>query len=235
MVEVGWITFHRWFFDSEQTVGALTLPAPEGAAWWHFGPDSPIGPDGLRTGRGRSWAGAGFFADLAAADRVLDDPAVQFPDLPAHGEAFHCLLRPIRFSGDCRWLSGANATLAVAEADPGGPAVVLTSAGYDDMGPEQTARMRDFRENVDRVRAWYDEIDGNIVNGNFATGTDGMTFSLWRSDDALRAGAYGPGLHRAQLDRQKAERLADRTSYTRTRLLRHTGTWDGRDPLIEVA
>ena len=97
------------------------------------------------------------------------------------------------------------------------------------------ARMRDFRENVDRVRAWYDEIDGNIINGNFATGTDGMTFSLWRSDDALRTGAYGPGLHRAQLDRQKAERLADRTSYTRTRLLRHTGTWDGRDPLTEVA
>ena len=64
MVEVGWITFHRWFFDSEQAAGALTLPAPEGAAWWHFGPDSPIGPDGLRTGRGRSWAGAGFFADL---------------------------------------------------------------------------------------------------------------------------------------------------------------------------
>lgn len=235
MIEVGWITFHRWLFDSEQAAGALTIPAPSGAAWWHFGADSPVGPDGFRTGRGRSWAGTGFFADRAAADRILDDPAAQFPDLPAHAEAFHCLLRPIRFSGDCRWLAGADAMLTVADSDPGGPVVMLTSAGYDNMGPEQHARMRDFRKNVDRVRACYDEIDENIVNGNFAIGTDGMTFSLWRSDDALRAGAYGPGLHRTQLDRQKTSKLADRTSYTRTRLLRHSGTWDRRDPLSEIA
>lgn len=108
MIEVGWIIFHRWLFDTEQPVGALTIPAPAGAAWWDFGADSPAGPDGFRTGRGRSWAGTGFFADRTAADRVLDDPAAQFPDLPAHAEAFHCLLRPIRFSGDCRRLAGAD-------------------------------------------------------------------------------------------------------------------------------
>ena len=234
MVKVGWITFHRWLFLEEQAPDTLVIPAPEGAVWWHSGADSPIGPNGFRTGRGCSWAGAGFYEDEAEAHHVLDELEAQFTDLPAFAENFHCLLRPIRFFGDCRWLDGANAELAVAASDPGGPVVVLTSAGYDDTGPDQYARMRDFRENVDRVRAWYDTIDGNIVNGSFTTGTDGMTFSLWRSDKSLRDAAYGEGLHRTQLDRQKSERMADRTSYTRTRMMRHLGTWNGRDPVSEV-
>jgi len=234
MIKIGWITFHRWLFVDEHTPDTLAIAAPEGAVWWHCGADSPVGPDGLRTLRGRSWAGAGFYRDRPSADRVLDDPGARFPHLPAFVEDFHCLLRPIRFHGDCRWLERADAEIAVADSDPDGPVVVLTSAGYDDIGPDQHARMLDFRNNVDAVRAWYDSIDGNIVNGGYATGTDGMTFSLWRSDAAMRDAAYGAGLHRTQLDRQKSERMADRTSYTRTRLMRHSGTWDGRDPVAEV-
>jgi hypothetical protein len=234
MFKVGWITFHRWLFETEQSPDTLTVGAPKGAVWWHCGAESPIGPNGFRTLKGRSWAGAGFFEDRANAELVLDDLSSQFPSLPAWVEEFHCLLRPIRFSGDCRWLARADAELAVAANDPGGPMVVLTSAGYDDMGPAHYARMLDFRENVDRVRAWYDTLDGNIVNGSYATGTDGMTFSLWRSDDDMRTAAYGQGFHRTQLDRQKAERMADRTSYTRTRMVRHSGTWNGRDPVAAV-
>lgn len=235
MIRVGWVTFHRWFFKEEQGMDSLTIAAPMDTVWWHCGADSPIGPDGFRTGRGCSWAGAGFFQDRGAADRVLDDLALHFPDLPPYIEEFHCLLRPIRFSGECRWLDRADAELAVADSDPSGPVAVLTSAGYEDMGPDHHARMLDFRENVDTVRAWYDTIEGNIVNGNFATGTDGMTFSQWRSDAALRDGAYGPGVHRTLLDRQKTERMADRTSYTRARMLRHCGKWHGRDPVAEIA
>lgn len=236
MLKVGWITFHRWLFENEQSADTLTVDAPSDVVWWHCGADSSVGRDGFRTERGRSWAGAGFFEDRAKAEHVLDDVSSQFPNLPEWGEEFHCLLRPIRFSGVCNWLARADAELAVAADDPGGPLAVLTSAGYDDMGPSNHARMRDFSENVDRVRAWYDTLEGNIVNGNFATGSeDGMTFSLWRSDDDMRAAAYGQGVHRTQLDRQKAERMADRTSYTRTRMLRHFGTWHGRDPAAGVA
>jgi hypothetical protein len=231
MPTIRWITFHRWLLDDAHAAGAASIAPPPGAEWWHVGPDSPIGPDGARTGVGRSWGGAGFFADRAAAEAVIDDPDAQFDGVPPHSEAFHCLLVPIRFAGSCNWLEACGGALEIAEADPGGPVAVMTSAGYEPESAGDLARISDFRENVDRVRAWYDTLEGNIVNGNFMTGVDGMTFSLWRSDAALRQAAYGPGVHRAQLDRQQAERMADRTSYTRSSVLRCAGVWNGAPPL----
>lgn len=239
MIDVGWITFHRWVFDEPHSLGEVVFPNLPGAVAWHAGPDSPLGEDGQRTGTGTSWACAGFFAERSDAEAALDSAETLFAEVPAHSEAFHALLRPIRFAGVCHWLTDAGAAFRPASEDPGGPVVVLTSAGYDisPSGPDasQIARMKDFRTNVDAVRDWYDTLDGNIVAGNFATGGDGMTFTLWRSDADLTAAAYGAGAHRTQLDRQRAEGLADRTSYTRTRVLRHMGHWDGRDPVAEVA
>ena len=39
--------------------------------------------------------------------------------------------------------------------------------------------------------------------------------------------AYRTGTYRAQIDRHKAEKTADRTSFTRARLLASTGAWKG--------
>lgn len=234
MTAIRWITFHRWLLDDPHGAGAVSIAPPTGAEWWHFGPDSPIGPNGARTGVGRSWAGAGFFSDRAAAEAVVDAPDAQFGGVPPHAESFHCLLVPIRVSGTCNWLDACGAALTPTETDPGGPIAVMTSAGYDPESAGDVDRMRDFRENVDRVRAWYDTLDANLVNGNFITGVDGMTFTLWASDAAMKAAAYGPGVHRTQLDRQLAERMADRTSYTRSRVLRSVGVWGGVAPLAEL-
>lgn len=177
MVDVGWMTFHRWVFDTPQRLGVLAIARPDGAVAWICGPDSPLGPDGTRTGAGAAWGGVAFHADRATAEALLDGADERFADLPRHGESFHCLLRPFRFSGAYRLLEASGATLELAEKDPGGPVAVLTSAGYDDVGPGNAERMRDFRENVDCVRNWYDGLDDTIVHGNFITAPDGMTFS----------------------------------------------------------
>jgi hypothetical protein len=65
-------------------------------------------------------------------------------------------------------------------------------------------------------------------------GDDGVTMSIWRSDAVMIGAMYKPGTHRTQLDRYKSEKTADRTSFTRFRMLRTLGRWDGTDPL-EVA
>jgi hypothetical protein len=60
---------------------------------------------------------------------------------------------------------------------------------------------------------------------------DPLTVTLWREAASARAFAYGPGVHKAQMLRQRAQNLADRTSFTRCHILRGEGTWHGRDPL----
>jgi hypothetical protein len=42
---------------------------------------------------------------------------------------------------------------------------------------------------------------------------------------------YRPGIHRTQIERHKRDKLADRTSFTRFRVLATRGSWRGSDPL----
>jgi hypothetical protein len=117
----------------------------------------------------------------------------------------------------------------------GGRLVVLTSAGFNDLPRDQLMadmpRRIDFLRNVDRVIDWYATLPPNLARANLhlrAMGhIDGLTVSVWESDEAMMAAAYKPGIHHTQLDRYKAEHTADRSSFTRARLLRAKGSWDG--------
>jgi hypothetical protein len=92
-------------------------------------------------------------------------------------------------------------------------------------------RRADFLRNIDRVIDWYATLPTNLARANFSLRSmghiDGLTVSVWESDEAMMAAAYNPGIHRTQVDRDKAEHTADRSSFTRTRLLRAKGSWDG--------
>ncbi|MBG6142604.1 hypothetical protein IWQ51_000713 [Labrenzia sp. EL_142] len=95
-------------------------------------------------------------------------------------------------------------------------------------------RILDFTAKIDEVRAWHDTLDGNLINGNFQhrlADIDGMTFSIWKTDAAMRKAAYGDGTHRTCLDAQKSDKLADRTCYLRNRVMASKRTWRGVDPL----
>lgn len=118
--------------------------------------------------------------------------------------------------------------------DPGGLMVALTTAGYNALPPEQLQadlpRCIDFVSNVERVRTWYSNVQGNLARAvfNFAPlGADGMTFSVWKDDATVMDAAYRGGTHRTQLDRYKSEHTADRTSFTGTRLVHSSGAWQG--------
>ena len=59
---------------------------------------------------------------------------------------------------------------------------------------------------------------------------DGFTVTLWKDFAAVREFAYGPGIHKDQLLRQKAGGFADRTSFTRCVVEQSQGTWHGSVP-----
>jgi hypothetical protein len=212
-----WLTFHIAQFAQPLASEAKSFDGPSSAIVWRFGPDSPLGANGLRTRIGDVWGGVGLYTAHAM-------------------QSWHAMLQPIAHRGEVNWFGPlqGNPTLDVAGDDPGGLMVVLTTAGYDALPPEKLQadlpRRIDFLANVERVRAWYATLPVNLARGvfNFAPpGTDGLTFSVWKEDAAMTDAAYRGGTHRAQIDRYKTEKTADRTSFTRARLVHSSGTWRG--------
>jgi hypothetical protein len=59
---------------------------------------------------------------------------------------------------------------------------------------------------------------------------DPITVTIWRDTVAVGKFAYGAGAHKMQLEKQRAQNLADRTSFTRCKILRSEGTWHGSNP-----
>lgn len=158
------------------------------------------------------------------------------PFLSRATEAWHALLLPIANRGECNHLDPANPGLMLepAASDPGGPLVVLTTAGYI-IGPDlDVARVIDFRQNADAVRDTVAAMPGNLARQVFTPhvyGQDGFTATVWRDDKAMMAYAYRPSRHRTEMERYKTEHTADRTSFSRFRVLATKGTWEGQCPI----
>ena len=84
------------------------------------------------------------------------------------------------------------------------------------------------------VRASMVSVDGlhsrQIFNvPRFADDT--VTATFWRDDAAVPAFAYRDSEHKSQMDRYRELGTADRTSFTRFRVLESQGSWNGSDPL----
>lgn len=237
--ECRWATCHWLRFAEIQTPETLDLsPRPPGAASWKLGPDGAAAPDGSRQ-PSNVWCAVALYPDQADAVRAFEDPAAFLPFLDTADEHWHALLLPIAHRGECNHLDRGNPGLLLAahDDDPGGPLVVMTTAGFV-IGPQlDMARVVDFRTNVDRIRTFAEAAEGNLARQVFAPhtfGDDGVTMTVWRDDASMSAFAYRPGHHRSQIDRYKREQTADRTSFTRFRALRTSGSWNGHCP-VEAA
>ena len=230
-------TVHWIRFTKDQRAEALDLSkAPMGAASWKIGPDSPLGVDGRRLPASHEWCGVALYSDRVCAENAFDDVGAFLPFLSQAAESWHALLLPVTHRGDCNHLnkSTAGQVLAPAHSDPGGPLFVLTTAGFNVAPNMNMERVKDFRRQAARVVEWMRALDGLIAAHTFepqTRGDDGVTMSLWKDDVSMTNFAYHPGMHRTQLDRYKAEHTADRTSFTRCRVLRSMGEWNGEDPL----
>lgn len=238
---IDWVTIHRVRFPAPVALAERGFPGPDGAEDWQFGPDSPLGDTGFRTLVSDVWGGMAFHPDRAAAEAVLADPGAALPWLAETAEAWTGLVRIIAHRGEVNWPTRFTGR---ADEDPGGTLVVVTSAGYDPLEGEaleaDLPRRKAFLANVEKVRAFYSGYHGNLARSVFNFGArnaasgpirDGMTLTLWASDAHMQEAAYHPGQHRTSLDWYKAEHSADRTSFTRGRLMGQAGTWDGRPPV----
>jgi len=159
-------------------------------------------------------------------------PGDAIPWLAETAAAWHCLAVPFSHRGQVNWRGHVQEGEAIrpAPADPGGPLIVLTSAGFVSRDAATLPRIKRFVAGVMGVLEAYGTQPANLrraaYRGSF-DGRDGFTMSLWRSDEGMFQSAYQPGTHRDRINEDKAGLLSDRTSFTRLRVLRSWGDWDG--------
>jgi heme-degrading monooxygenase HmoA len=228
-----WATVHWVRFERPRTAAELAAASPPaGCVSWKFGLDEAASPVAGRSAS-EVWCGVALFAAPDAAEAALEDPQAHVPSLPEATESWHALLRPIAHHGACNLLDPASpgALFEPHPHDQGGPLLVMTSAGFDLRAKSDFARLIDFRRRVNAMRSVIAQAPGSMAHQVFATpdaGDDALTLSLWTDDAAMAAFAYRAGAHRTELDRQKSQQTVDRSSFTRFRIERAAGTWNGR-------
>ena len=234
-----WITVHRVLFVEGRDGAQNPLAAPAGAQIWRSAPEAlPVGPDGARPTESRAWGAMGIYASEIEARAVLEDPEAHLPYLTDTVEAWHVLVAPYAHHGTTNWrgsIADGGTTMRIASEDPTGPLVVITSAGYVNPGPKDLPRIEKFQRRVDDVLAFYSTLEGNLRRAVYSSvpvdGREGYTFTLWRDDQAMAAAAYRPGVHKTQMDENKADPMFDHSSFTRGRVVASLGTWDGENPV----
>ena len=170
----------------------------------------------------------------ATASSARDCAAAAVPQFADATEVWSAALEPTRSHGHLNWTelgcfesSGSRAA---------GPLAVLTSVGWD-VGPEFDAeRALSFGAAVARVRQtmWSEPPDGMLSHQAFTfpglLANDGVTFTTWRDEEAMKSFAYRAGAHKTEMDAFRLDETADRTSFTRLRPMETHGTWWGTDP-----
>ena len=232
-----WAIAHLIRFNEAKAPEALKIPgdAP-GCASWKFGPDAQAPTRANRAGSD-VWCGIASFPHLADAQAAFENPQAHVPGLSEAREAWQALLLPTKHRGECNHLDSRVPGLVyeATERDPGGPLLVVTTAGFNLRSRGDFQRLIDFRRRVDRMREVIAAAQGSVAHQVFAPqspGDDEVTISLWRDEQSMSSFAYRPGSHSAELDRQVTHRTLDRSSFTRFRIMQAVGRWNGVDPAL---
>jgi hypothetical protein len=186
------------------------------------------------------WCGVAFFEHLAQAKAAFESDEFDISVRTDPCERWQGLLLPVAHQGECNHLDVAapGAMFEVAAEDPGGPLLVMTTAGFNLRSRSDFQRLVDFRRRVERMREVVAAADGSLAHQVFSPsipGQDGVTMSIWRDDTSMLRFAYRQGQHRAEVDRQNSRRTVDRSSFTRFRVLRSSGQWNGVDPVTTAS
>ena len=180
----------------------------------------------------------GLHEDAASAQRFLADRVAWLDEAQ---EVWSGILEPFRHHGTANYLDPADPGHLFESMMPAdlaqGPVVALTTSGWNVGEGLDMNRVREFGAGVLAVRASMTGVPGLRSQQSFffpgVLEWDPVTLTFWRDEASIRAFAYGQGSHRRQLDRQRTEGLADRTSFTRFRVLSSAGTWYGEDPVAQ--
>lgn len=226
-----WLVLYRVRF--KQTVKAETthFDAPNKADLWRFGPEN-VGLDsnGFPYLKARAWGGFALYTEPEVAAAHAAAPLSALKISHEIEQIWSALLLPIAHRGEVDWRGRIESSTAIrpAESDPGGDLAVITSAGFDSHEPSEFPRIANFTRNSDRIMRDFKSIKENIQSSIFYAmhdGQEGLTFSLWQNDQAMRDAAYMSGHHADFVKDHLKHPMMDRISITRARVIRSYGDW----------
>lgn len=214
--------------------------APAGSpSSWLIGADEGRHGSEFASQLASEFIAVGVHADEESARACASADVDAFADAT---EVWSGALQPTKSHGCCNWIGDSNhfAVDRNVQQDDG-VVITLTTAGWE-LGPGfDVDRALSFAAAVDRVRTWMNDepLDGLLSSQIFSFPGllvhDGPTFSIWRDDIAMKNFAYRSGAHKTEMDTFRLDETADRTSWTRLRVIESHGTWWGIDPLEQVA
>ncbi len=155
-------------------------------------------------------------------------------------EVWSGVLEPFRHFGEANFIDhdepGPQFLVTASEPPAGAPILIMTSAGFDVSEGTNMDPIRDFGSGVAAVRISMTGVPGLHSQQTFSFpglfDIDGITVTFWRDFAAARDFAYGAGLHRQLMKRQRDDEFGARTSFTRFAVIHSEGTWHGSDPLV---
>lgn len=197
------------------------------------------GVDGLRfcrlvgSGRGAgfsirpNWSRYGLLAvweTAAAADAFFATSPLVARYLARADEVWTVRLEPTSAHG--AW-AGANPFLPLAPKRDGGPIAVLTRAAI------RWRKLPSFWSAVPVASRAIEGADGLLASIGIGEAPFVLqsTFSVWESETAMTAFAYGTEAHRTAVRRTRDENWYGEDLFARFVPLASEGTWNGRDPL----
>ena len=233
MVTYSHVTVRMARFADAVTLPELPDGDDESQSLWRLGSDDMGSGQRIGSRTARDWCLLGLHrTEQAARDAVHQDGAVHSV-LDGATERWVALLQPYSHRGETNW-SPEPLFAAGNRRSHDGPFVVMTTVGFDPTLDPRLERTRAFIHGTAAVRASFADTPGLAAAHVFwfgQTWTDPFTLTVWNADDALRPPVYEPGEHRSRMDDYHRNQTADRSSFTRLRVLESTGTWNDA-PLI---
>jgi len=229
-------------FDQLREAGSATWDSTPGVLFCAVAADTRAAGTEAGSQVAFTFVVLGLHADVASARQLIDNRATGAPWLDDASETWSAVLQPFRHHGAANYLDRANPGVLFHDmpptADAGDAVVAVTTVGWNREGLDMN-RVREFGTGVVAVRMSMTGVPGLRTQHSFffpgVLDCDPLTVTFWEDEASIRNFAYGQGSHRRQLDRHRAENLADRTSFTRFRVLHSNGTWYGDDPVRQRA
>jgi len=221
-------------FDSLRSAGELDAKPQDGLLFRGVAADTRAAATEPGSQQAFTFLILGLHATESSAHRALDRRRQQAQWLEEASEVWSGVLQPFRHTGSANYLNALPGPLfdpLGPQPTSGAPIVVVTTAGWTVCENLDMNRVREFSTGVMGVRMSMSGVAGLLSQQSFifprVLEYDPLTVTLWKDTASVSAFAYKPGVHKTQMQRHKNENLADRTSFTRCRIIRAEGTWHG--------
>jgi hypothetical protein len=222
-------------FDAIRTAGNSNTADFPGLLFFSIGADTRAAITAPDSQQAFKFVLLGIHEDEKSANDFIENKEAISPWLKEAKETWCAVLQPFHHKGEANYLNKETPgkMFDVLAESPGTnvPVVVITTAGW--ATPDMN-RVKEFGDGAAGVRISMTAVDGLHSQQSFffpgLISLDPMTITLWRDAVSVGKFAYGQHTHRMQLEKQKAQNVADRTSFTRCKILRCEGTWHQTDP-----